>query len=153
MTTVRPATPDDVPAMESIRVAALRACATEAYDQRHLSHLLSDGDESNGMGAILDLPFRTIVAERSGDVVGFGTVHVQDGQVHAVYVHPEVMERGVGRAILARLERDAREAGVDELTVLSTLNAVGFYEACGYDHVGRESMGPDEIPVVRLRKD
>jgi GNAT superfamily N-acetyltransferase len=54
-----------------------------------------------------------------------------------LYVSAEHGGKGIGRAILFRLEALAREAGVAALGMEASVNAAGFYEANGYVATGR----------------
>lgn len=91
-----------------------------------------------------------VVAEVNGRVAGFGDVTGVDpndydvvaeeradatGEVRAVYVHPDFARRGVGSALLAELERRARDRGFETLVLTASLNAVPFYEHRGYEAV------------------
>jgi len=149
---LRPVESDDATAMARIRREALRERAADAYTEEQLDSLTADSDNRTPI-AIERESFRTTVAVENGAVIGYGTVHPDDGQIHAAFVDPEHTESGVGRRVLAELEALAHEAGTDELFVLSTPNAVGFYERIGYRSVGEETLGEDPvIPVVRLEK-
>lgn len=70
------------------------------------------------------------VAEDDGRVVGFG--HYHEGEIAAVYVDPQHVGRGAGRALMTKLEEIARAEGVTHLFLNAALNSVGFYERCGY---------------------
>lgn len=62
------------------------------------------------------------VAERDGDVVGCGALHVlwaDLGEVRTVAVDPTVKGRGVGHAIVDRLLNEARELQLERLFVLT----------------------------------
>jgi GNAT superfamily N-acetyltransferase len=67
-----------------------------------------------------------------GDVAGFGHLNADTGAVEAVYVSPTYAGDGVGTQLLEALESRAAERGLDELELVSSLNAVGFYEHHGY---------------------
>ena len=67
-----------------------------------------------------------------GDVAGFGHLNADTGAVEAVYVSPTYVGEGVGTKLLEHLEARAVEAGLEELSLVSSLNAVGFYEHHGY---------------------
>lgn len=83
-----------------------------------------------------------IVAICEGRVVGFGHMGACEDreklvpsielEVKGLYVSPEVVGRGVGRALFGELERRAVKRGCRQLTVWSTLNAIPFYESCGF---------------------
>ena len=79
-----------------------------------------------------------VVAERDGEVVGFGELDLQRGEVVAVYVLPAVAGRGVGSDLLAHLEETARAAGFLHLTLCASLNAEAFYARRGWQASLRE---------------
>ena len=63
-----------------------------------------------------------LVAELDGEVVGCGGLHVlwEDlGEIRTVAVHPRVVGRGVGHAIVGALVESARELGLQRLFVLT----------------------------------
>jgi amino-acid N-acetyltransferase len=63
-----------------------------------------------------------LVAEVDGEVVGCGALHVlwEDlGEIRTVAVHPKVLGRGVGHAIVQALIEQAREFGLQRLFVLT----------------------------------
>src|SRR5262249_31304521 len=60
-------------------------------------------------------PMRTravYVAERGGEIVGFGQLDVERGEVEALYVSPDAAHTGVGSALLAQLEQVATQSGL-----------------------------------------
>jgi putative acetyltransferase len=78
----------------------------------------------------------------TGHVIGFGSIVPSNSELRAVYVAAEFGRRGVGRAILRQLETLARDAGVNELSMDASINAVPFYTANGFI-----SLGPGEHPM------
>ena len=150
---IQPATPSDVPAIADIKTRALRERADEYYDEEQLAVITSTDSDDDGYLSLLEQdPFKVVIASE-GEPVGFGIVHVDDGQIHAVHVTPDRMGEGIGTDLLTELERRAITAGTTDLWVLSTLNAASFYEHNGYKRVQRETLGDDpEIPVVRMEK-
>ena len=81
------------------------------------------------------------IARLDGDAVGCGGVAFEDGlaEVKRMYVRPRARGGGVGQAILARLEQEARARGVARL-VLETGDAqhaaMRFYERAGFVRCG-----------------
>ena len=76
------------------------------------------------------------MAVEDGRIAGVGGV-TDTGLVTLNYVSPEARLRGVSRAMMAALERRARERGNRECTLVSTATARRFYLACGYLETGR----------------
>lgn len=53
-----------------------------------------------------------------------------------LFVRPENLRRGVGRALLAHAIAEARRRGATRLTILADPNAAGFYEREGAKRLG-----------------
>ena len=89
-----------------------------------------------------------LVAELEGELAALGVLHVQNlverddlgFEVAGLVVGERFRRRGVGEALMAALEEEARNRG-GEVMVLNTAHrradAHAFYEALGYEHTGR----------------
>jgi putative acetyltransferase len=83
-----------------------------------------------------------VAVDFTDKVIGFGSIVPNNSELRAVYVCAEYGRRGIGRAILSQLETLAREAGLNELSMDASMNAVPFYTANGFI-----SLGPGEHPM------
>jgi GNAT superfamily N-acetyltransferase len=54
-------------------------------------------------------------------------------RIRAFFTHPKYARKGVGRALLARCEEEARKAGFHSMEMASTLPGVPLYAAHGYE--------------------
>lgn len=88
----------------------------------------------------------------TGDMLqGGGTLP----RVRAMFVHPEFARCGVGRHLLADIERSIWDAGHEEIRIDATLGGVPLYERCGYQPCGQTlAVLPDgcRMRFVALRK-
>ena len=66
---------------------------------------------------------------------GAGAAHGV-GHVRHVVTDERMTRRGIGRALMTRVIDRAREAGIARLDCQSTLTAVAFYSAMGFERVG-----------------
>lgn len=155
MVTVRPATPADAPGIARVHDTALRTQGGDRYSEAELDAMApSDRDFESVDGEILAREERYVVVAvteadgnegESGRVVGVGGVHLEDGRLLGVFVHPDRVGEGIGRALFEDIQARARAAGLDGLTIHSALNAVGFYEAVGFERVeGASENAPSE---------
>lgn len=78
-----------------------------------------------------------LVAEVDRDLIATGSLH--NGEIFAVFVHPDYQGAGLGKALMARLEKDARAAGVTESVLSVSLPSKRFYEGLGYEIVEERS--------------
>ncbi|ANI61236.1 GCN5 family acetyltransferase [Pseudomonas sp. GR 6-02] len=60
----------------------------------------------------------------------------ENREIGAIFIHPDFMERGLGKRIVGFLEDLARDLGLVEVRLDATLNAADFYRRCGY--IGEE---------------
>jgi putative acetyltransferase len=104
--------------------------------------------------AIFQPHVRFFVASRGGTAVGCGGVALFDGfaELKRMFVRAGVRGQGVADAILARLVREASEAGLAMLRLETGIYqpaAVKFYERNGFRRCGAfgqyEAMGPQAV--------
>lgn len=144
---IRPARREDAEAISRIIISALRQ--TNARD--YTAAVIARVERSFSPAAVLDLLDRrmVLVAVDDGRIVGTASL---DGQVvRTVFIAPEYQGRGIGRALMAEVERVASEREVTVLTVPSSITAEPFYAKLGFKAVRDEYHG-DERTIVMERQ-
>jgi len=141
---IRDATPADAEAVRRVHADSIEGLGPEAYSQEQVQ-AWALGCESADYAAAIRETEVFLVAERDGEVVGFGSLELEpseedyessaDAEITGVYVHPSVAREGIGTALYRELETRARGVVVDTLGLLASRNAVPFYEAMGYERV------------------
>ena len=129
MISIRKADRNDAQAAWGLRNAAINSQCTSYYPPESL-RIWTEGEMTEQF--VTTVADRFYVATLDDNVVGTGMIDLESGKVDAIFVHPSKMRNGVGRQILSHLENLALEAGLDHVSLESTLNASTFYRACGY---------------------
>ena len=150
---------DALPILEAHR-SAIRGTAVSAYDPTVINEwapeTIAPKRVEDFMRWIESGEELIVVAVDSNEhLIGFGSIVPRNSELRAVYVAAEHGRQGVGSAILARLEAMARELGLTELRMDSSINAVRFYEANGFISLERgEHPMPsgNRMACVRMRK-
>ena len=95
---------------------------------------------------------RTIVAERSGELLGFAVVLRRDdgdAELDGLFVEPSQWRQGIGRALVEHAERIAVADGAASLWVTANTRALGFYGTCGFVTVGEVATRFRPAPKMR----
>jgi len=147
--------PEDVDEVIDVHRKSIYGLCKEFYTQEQMeiwtsmfnTKIFNEGiKNSNNIG---------IVATQDNRIVGYGFFNLEDREIKGMYLIPEVIKKGVGQMILTRLELIAKEHNLDKLVLNSTLNAVVFYEKCGYHKIRDEIFELSEsckLPCVYMLK-
>jgi putative acetyltransferase len=157
---IRPGRPDDaLPILETHR-SAVRRNAAGAYsvaiiDEWAPAIIVPERVEAFAHWIERGEELIVVATNPVGKVIGFGSIVPDKSELRAVYVDPQYGRQGVGRALVGRLEELAREAGLIELRMDASINAVPFYKANGFVALARGehvfSSGA-RMACVRMRK-
>lgn len=156
MFTLRAARLDDVPVLERLIAASARGLGRPDYSDEQIEAALSG---AWGVDTQLIRDGTYLAAEAGGEVVAGGgwsrrrTLFGGDrrggrqpdlldpatdaARVRAFFVRPDWARRGIGRALLARCEAEARAHGFRAAELMATLPGERLYRAFGYVAGGR----------------
>jgi ribosomal protein S18 acetylase RimI-like enzyme len=157
---IRPGTPEDAEAVARVHLETWRVAYRDVFPREALEDFSA---ERVARRAEMHRQAPPIVAEVDGKIVGFVSVgrandDDADGELYAIYVHPDHWDRGLGRELIAAGEQRLRELG-HEHAVLWVLQdnprARRFYELAGWTLDGSrrpiEIFGV-EVPEIRYEK-
>jgi GNAT superfamily N-acetyltransferase len=130
---IRRAIIDDALTVFAIRREAIRARCRDHYPWQDLETWTS-GEMSETFARRVADQFH--VAVTSEHIVGTGIIDLTTGKIDAVFVKPEYMGHGVGRAMMAHLEGLAIREGLQDIHLDATLNAAPFYRVLGFEGDG-----------------
>ncbi|HEY9499922.1 MAG TPA: amino-acid N-acetyltransferase [Terrimesophilobacter sp.] len=85
-----------------------------------------------------------VAEDAEGNPIGCGALHVmwEDlAEVRTLAVAPDWLHKGVGRALMAQLEQDARALGLSRLFCLTF--EVDFFERNGFEPMAEEEIAPE----------
>jgi N-acetylglutamate synthase-like GNAT family acetyltransferase len=171
---LRPARPEDVPALETLIAVSARGLLESWY---------SSAQVAAAVGSVFAVDVQLIddgtyfVAVEGERIVGcggwsrrktlFGAAHGHssaDGvldpgrdpaRIRAFFVHPSCARRGIGAALMRYCERAAADAGFRTMELVATLAGEPLYAASGFAAVERFEVplgAALTMAVVRMRK-
>jgi GNAT superfamily N-acetyltransferase len=136
---IRIAVPDDALAACGVLRRSILECCVQDHQNKPeiLASWLGNKTEQNVASWLASPCNYTLVAERDGQMVGVALL-TQAGKLALCYVLPELLYAGVGKALLAGIEAQARTWGIGVLSLNSTAGAREFYVRNGYTNAGKE---------------
>jgi ribosomal protein S18 acetylase RimI-like enzyme len=162
---IRPVTPDDAAAIADIRVRGWQTAYRGQLDDALLDELSADRDTERWRAHLSAPPpgWHGFIAERHGIPLGFVTCGLSRdrgagpsvGEVYAIYVRPEDVGTGVGRALLGRAMGALAADGLEDLTLwvlVTNHSAQRFYRTAGFEADGAAKRGEvDRFAVDEIR--
>ncbi|PLX95192.1 MAG: hypothetical protein C0620_04565 [Desulfuromonas sp.] len=127
---IRSAQLSDTQKIAATHKASIEGVCANSYDAQSIAGWVAILSPAIYESAIEDKVM--IVAEEQGDILGLGILDIEQAIIGAVYIHPKAKGTGCGWKLLSELEAIALKNDVSELTLFSTINALGFYQRHGY---------------------
>lgn len=172
-TLIREAVPGDAAAIADIGRRSFTWAFGHLYREAGLARYLADTYSVEKITRSLAKPSNVyLVAEAAGRILGFlklkvnspgsGSSAMDAGegtpwQTQKLYVDPDLIQRGTGRQIMQVGEERMRSQGASStwlMVYLGNDRAIRFYEALGFEDVGREFHDFEELRVefILMRK-
>lgn len=76
----------------------------------------------------------TIVAEKNGDIVGFGDIE-KNGYLNRLFIHKDYQHRGIASSIVKELEKYAENICICTIITEASVTAKPFFERIGFSLV------------------
>ena len=172
--TLRKATLADINDIERVMRESLATLGRQAYDAQQVASSIEHVTKLD-RELVTDNTYYVAVAD--GHIVGCGgwsrraklyagsadkgdesrllDPRTEAARVRAMFVVPEWARRGIGRAILARCEAEARAEGFRKVELMAMLSGQAMYAASGYDVVERVApplADGTPLPLTRMEK-
>jgi N-acetylglutamate synthase-like GNAT family acetyltransferase len=143
---IRPALDDDADGISAVILRALRETNAKDYTDEIIERV----ERSFSPGAVRELIGKRTVLVATIDRRVVGTASLDGSVVRTVFVAPDVQAQGIGKLLMAEIERTARERSIPSLTVPSSVTAETFYARLGFNAV-RDSYHGDERTIIMER--
>ncbi|WBL77163.1 GNAT family N-acetyltransferase [Bradyrhizobium xenonodulans] len=144
--TIRPALEDDAGEISAVILRALRETNAKDYTDEIIARV----ERGFSPDAVLQLiGKRTVLVAAVGNRI-VGTASLDGSVVRTVFVAPDVQAQGIGKRLMAEIERIAHGRNIALLTVPSSVTAEPFYARLGFRAV-RDSYHGDERTIIMER--
>jgi len=136
---IRKAVPGDAPAACALLRRSIEiGCKADHQGQPAVLEAWLGNKTTANVATWFSIPSNhALVAERDGELLGLCLLN-QAGKLALCYVAPEALRGGVGRALLAAAEDQARAWSINKLHLHSPASATAFFERQGYVNAGKD---------------
>lgn len=142
--TIRPFRPDDAPAVSCLIARDLREVNAKDYPAETINAMQLHFSPDNLIK--MSQQRQMFVAEDAGRVVATGSL--AGNWILTFFVDPDCHGRGVGKQLLAHLEKLAAAQGSIETFVPAGFTAVTFYRKRGYNDAADQSKATKDWIIL-----
>jgi len=143
---IRAARDDDAIAVSRVILSALRITNAKDYPD----DVIRSVEQNFGPAEVLELPGEREVFVAVVEKQALATASLDGRMVRTVFVDPDAQGQGVGKLLMAEVERVAREKGIEKLTVPSSVTAEQFHSKLGFKAV-RDGFYGEERTIIMER--
>jgi predicted GNAT family N-acyltransferase len=96
-----------------------------------------------------------LMLDENNEAIACGRLQINsktEGQIRSMAVQTALQGRGLGKKIISYIEQKAKELKLETIILDARINAVKFYESCGYEVVGESYLLFGVIPHFRMKK-
>jgi len=126
----RKAVAADVAHVRRIHQAAIREVCSRDYAAEVIAAWLAGNRDERYLRGIHAQSFWMVELEKV--TIGFGGLDLERGKLESLFLDPQARGQGIAGDFLTHLEGIARDAGLRELRLDSSLTARAFYAKHGY---------------------
>lgn len=149
---IRRAAAGDARQICSLHRASISQLCSTAYTAAEIAAWVEPLEPERYLPLMRQFEFYVVEDE---EIVGFLILDLDGAELNALYLHPRAVGRGLGRRLVALAEDRARQKGLRRLRLKATLNAAGFYQACGFERVCAsrcENPSGQELACIEMTK-
>jgi len=102
-----------------------------------------------------DQSIHVLILDDNNDAIACGRLQINsktEGQIRSMAVQTELQGKGLGKKIIEYIEKRALELKLKNIFLDARINAVKFYESCGYKVIGDSYLLFGIIPHFKMEK-
>ncbi len=130
MIELKPGSIPEIPLLWSLRTRAVRHLCASHYSPEQIE-VWSESPPPESYLRLLATRC-AVVAEENGQLLGYGILDRQSGEVVGLFVEPAQVGKGIGKRLMKGLEAIAAEEHFSRLHLYAPLNAADFFRTMGF---------------------
>jgi N-acetylglutamate synthase-like GNAT family acetyltransferase len=102
-----------------------------------------------------DKSIHVLMLDKSNAAIACGRLQLDvpgQGHIRSMAVRTDMQRKGLGKKIMAYIEAKAKSLKLEKIVLDARINAVSFYESCGYKVVAESYLLFGIIPHFKMEK-
>jgi predicted GNAT family N-acyltransferase len=141
MNIIEPGSPEELSKYFNLRYEILRKPWNQSFN--------STKDESE------EKSIHVLMLDENNEAAACGRLQINsktEGQIRSMAVRTELQGKGLGKKIIVYIEQRALDLKLKKIILDARINAVKFYESCGYKVIGDSYLLFGIIPHYKMEK-
>lgn len=147
---IRRARTDDLPALRTLFRLTVCTVNRRDYSEEEVEDWACCGDDTTRWQRWMAAYRIFVLTDSTGSLLGYTAVS-EAGELHALFVHPQHLGKGVATRLLERAEAEAYAAGARCIVTEASLTARPFFERRGYRTVRRQQRKACRLFLTNFR--
>jgi len=140
----------DAPTIAELFSSTVREINGKHYSERQLNAWASPDKDAHFFHTKLSQS-RSFVAEEEGEILGFADLLPERRLLMYFYVHKGHQRKGIGKALLDKIENIAKEQGIEEIYTDASITAKPFFEAMGFVPLEKQEVERAGLHFVNFK--
>ncbi|MCA9459482.1 MAG: GNAT family N-acetyltransferase [Nanoarchaeota archaeon] len=152
---IRKAEFGDAEEISKIVIDTIKNINSKDYSSEQIKVWVNSNSIENIRKKIQNKDRSTFVAIKNKEIVGYLAMYLMKNLLSSFYIKRENLGSGIGKKMIIFAEGLAKERGLKELLLESTLTAYSFYKSQGYILVKKENHIQEgvKIPIIKMKKE
>ena len=152
---IRKAEFGDAEEISKIVIDTIKNIDSKDYSSEQIKVWVNSNSIENIRKKIQNKDRSTFVAIKNKEIVGYLAMYLMKNLLSSFYIKRENLGSGIGKKMIIFAEGLAKERGLKELLLESTLTAYSFYKSQGYILVKKENHIQEgvKIPIIKMKKE
>ena len=139
----------DIPALWALRTRCVRETCCSHYPPEVIARW-SASPAPLQLPVLIEAGGCVVAEDADGTLLGYGVIDLAGNEIDALFVDPDCGGRGIGLTLMQAME--ALADPVRPLVLSASLNAVPFYERCGFEALREENYPhPSGVALASVR--
>lgn len=140
----REATLTDIPELQEMYKATLRAINIADYTVEEVEDWASCGDDIAHLADLINNLYFVVALNEADQIIGFTSIR-KDGYLHNMFIHKDYQRRGIASFLLTKAEEYAIEHQIKIITSEVSITAKPFFEKKGYSVVKEQRRRANKL--------